>query len=125
MTDFTPAPIVLEWVDRAERVARVLPTLDDLPSLGQFVPGAEVVEALEQGLLPDALDATTLDALVYNEYFDTHYTRPNTAKLIDADANEPPWDRRVPGCVLYAQPGEPGEVSLRVLLRSGAPKFLR
>src|SRR3954471_5805887 len=33
-------------------------SLDDLPSLGQFVPGAEVVEALEQGLLPDALDAT-------------------------------------------------------------------
>lgn len=35
-----------------------LASLDDLPSLGQFVPGAEVVEALEQGLLPDALDAT-------------------------------------------------------------------
>ena len=35
-----------------------LPSVDDLPSLGQFVPGAEVVEALEQGLLPDALDAT-------------------------------------------------------------------
>src|SRR5437016_556495 len=34
-----------------------LASLDDLPSLGQFVPGAEVVEALEQGLLPDALDA--------------------------------------------------------------------
>ena len=34
-----------------------LGSLDDLPSLGQFVPGAEVVEALEQGLLPDALDA--------------------------------------------------------------------
>jgi segregation and condensation protein B len=34
-----------------------LDSLDDLPGLGQFVPGAEVVEALEQGLLPDALDA--------------------------------------------------------------------
>ncbi|HEX2038590.1 MAG TPA: SMC-Scp complex subunit ScpB [Acidimicrobiales bacterium] len=28
-------------------------SLDDLPPLGQFVPGAEVVEALEQGLRPD------------------------------------------------------------------------
>src|SRR5262245_54711292 len=28
--DLNPAPIVVEWVDRAERVARVLPALDDL-----------------------------------------------------------------------------------------------
>ena len=34
-----------------------LDSLDDLPSLGDFVPGAEVVEALEQGLRPDSLDA--------------------------------------------------------------------
>jgi CBS domain-containing protein len=30
IADFTAAPIVIEWVDRAERVARVLPALDDL-----------------------------------------------------------------------------------------------
>ena len=35
-----------------------LDSLDDLPGLGQFVPSAEVVEALEQGLLPDSFDAT-------------------------------------------------------------------
>jgi segregation and condensation protein B len=35
-----------------------LDSLDDLPPLGEFVPGAEVVEALEQGLrLPDEEDA--------------------------------------------------------------------
>jgi segregation and condensation protein B len=34
-----------------------LDSLDDLPSLGDFVPGADVVEALEQGLRPDSLDA--------------------------------------------------------------------
>jgi segregation and condensation protein B len=34
-----------------------LDSLDNLPSLGDFVPGAEVVEALEQGLRPDSLDA--------------------------------------------------------------------
>jgi FtsP/CotA-like multicopper oxidase with cupredoxin domain len=50
--------------------------------------------------------ATTLDALVYHEYFDNHYTHPNTAKLVPADVNEPPWGRRVPGCVLYARTGE-------------------
>ena len=31
-----------------------LNSVEDLPGLGQFVPDAEVVEALEQGLLPDA-----------------------------------------------------------------------
>ncbi|HEV3225757.1 MAG TPA: SMC-Scp complex subunit ScpB [Acidimicrobiales bacterium] len=35
-----------------------LASIDDLPGLGQFVPNADVVEALEQGLLPDSLDAT-------------------------------------------------------------------
>jgi PII-like signaling protein len=30
VADFTSAPILIEWVDRAERVARVLPALDDL-----------------------------------------------------------------------------------------------
>ena len=50
--------------------------------------------------------ATTLDALVYHEYFDSHHTKPNTAKLIEADVNEPAWNRRIPGCVLYARPGE-------------------
>lgn len=50
--------------------------------------------------------ATTLDALVFREYLDNHYTHPNTAKLVSADVNEPSWNRRVPGCVLYARPGE-------------------
>jgi PII-like signaling protein/predicted transcriptional regulator len=30
IADFSPAPIVVEWIDRAERVARVLPALDQL-----------------------------------------------------------------------------------------------
>ncbi|HJT51626.1 MAG TPA: galactose oxidase-like domain-containing protein [Nitrosospira sp.] len=50
--------------------------------------------------------ATTADGLVYREYLDSHYTVPNKAKLIEADVNEPPWDRRIPGCVLYVKPGE-------------------
>jgi plastocyanin len=68
---------------------------------GMFNPGHELgrVQAGE-------IVSTTLDALIYHEYFDTHYTQPNTAKLVSADVNEPAWDRRVPGCVLYAHPGE-------------------
>jgi segregation and condensation protein B len=33
-----------------------LDSLEDLPSIAQFVPGAEVVEALEDGLRPEGLD---------------------------------------------------------------------
>ena len=33
-----------------------LDSLDGLPPLGDFVPGPEVVEALEQGLRADSLD---------------------------------------------------------------------
>jgi segregation and condensation protein B len=39
-----------------------LDSLDDLPALGDFVPGADVVEALEQGLrLPDEAEAVADD----------------------------------------------------------------
>ena len=38
------------------RAARASTPLDDLPPLGEFVPGADVVEALEHGLRADADD---------------------------------------------------------------------
>src|SRR6516162_5152087 len=55
---------------------------------------------------PGEINAAILDALVYREYLDPDYLQPKRTKLIAADANEPPWDRRVPGAVLYAKPGE-------------------
>ena len=47
-----------------------------------------------------------LDAVVYREYLDPAFTIPNTAPIVPADINEPRYDRRVPGAVLYAEPGE-------------------
>src|SRR5262249_39857652 len=47
-----------------------------------------------------------LDAIVYREYLDAGYTVPNTVPLIAADINEPAYDRRIPGSVLYSKPGE-------------------
>jgi plastocyanin len=54
----------------------------------------------------DEILASTLDALVYREYMDPHYTVPNTSKIVPADVNEPAWNRRIPGAVIYARPGE-------------------
>ncbi len=55
---------------------------------------------------PQEIASTAVNALVYREYIDPDYTVPNTAKIVAADVNEPPWDRRVPGAVLWAKPGE-------------------
>ena len=52
-----PGQAVLYGTSRSFLERLGLDSLDDLPGLGQFVPGAEVVEALEQGLLPDSFDA--------------------------------------------------------------------
>src|SRR5262249_3183177 len=57
-------------------------------------------------LSPQEIIEATLEALVYREYLDPHYSVPNTAKIIDSDVNEPPWNRSIPGAVLYASPGE-------------------
>jgi FtsP/CotA-like multicopper oxidase with cupredoxin domain len=66
-----------------------------------FNPGHDL------GRIPPAeISAATVDALIYREYLDPHYTLPNTAKIVPADINEPPWNRRVPGAVLWAKPGE-------------------
>jgi FtsP/CotA-like multicopper oxidase with cupredoxin domain len=55
---------------------------------------------------PQEIAVATVNALVYREYLDPEYTVPNTAKLIPADVNEPPWNRRVPGALIWAHPGE-------------------
>ena len=59
------------------------------------------------GVIPVAeRDARALTAVVYREYRDDQYLIPNTAKIVPADINEPIWDRRVPGTVLWATVGE-------------------
>jgi segregation and condensation protein B len=52
-----PGQAVLYGTTRTFLERLGLDSLDDLPPLAQFVPGAEVVEQLEQGLRPD--DGTT------------------------------------------------------------------
>jgi hypothetical protein len=55
---------------------------------------------------PHEIFSASLNALVYRQYLDPDYTIPNKNKIIEADVNEPPWQRRVPGTVLYTKPGE-------------------
>jgi hypothetical protein len=60
----------------------------------------------EDALVPQAeQERRRLDALVYREYLDAAYTVPKTDPIVASDINEPRWDRRVPGTVIYAHPG--------------------
>jgi hypothetical protein len=47
-----------------------------------------------------------LDCVRNHGHDDAAYTVPKTDPLVPADINEPPWDHRVPGTVLYARPTE-------------------
>ena len=61
----------------------------------------------EDGTIPvDEVNARRLTALIYREYLDSHFLVPKPDKLIAADINEPAYTRRVPGTVIYAQPGD-------------------
>jgi len=53
----------------------------------------------------DEVNARRLTALVYREYLDPGFFVPKPDRLIVADINEPAFDRRVPGTVIYALPG--------------------
>lgn len=52
------------------------------------------------------INARRLTALIYREYLDPDYLIPKPDKLVLADVNEPLYTHRVPGAVIYAQPGE-------------------
>lgn len=61
----------------------------------------------EDGTIPPSeIDRRRLDALVYREYLDANYTALKTDPLIPEDVNEPSAERRIPGTVIYARPGE-------------------
>ncbi len=64
-------------------------------------------EGHENGLIPEAeIQARSLTAVVYREYLDSGYLVPKTNKLILADINEPAYNHRVPGTVIYTRPCE-------------------
>lgn len=62
-------------------------------------------EGHENALIPQSeIDARALNAVVYREYLDSAYLIPKPDKLILADINEPVYNHRVPGTVIYTHP---------------------
>lgn len=71
-------------------------------------------EGHEDGTIPaDEVDARRLTALIYREYLDPGYLVPKADKLVMADVNEPAFNRRVPGTVIYAVPGDRLRIHVR------------
>ncbi|MEP6651005.1 MAG: multicopper oxidase domain-containing protein, partial [Lapillicoccus sp.] len=74
----------------------------------------------EDGRIPPAeTEQRRLDAVVYREYLDPGYTTLNPAKLVAADITEPNVTSRVPGTVIYTEPGE--RLFIHVLNDDDAP----
>jgi len=64
-------------------------------------------EGHENGLIPQSeIDARAVEAVVYREFLDSAYLIPKPDKLILADINEPLYEDRVPGTVIYVRPYE-------------------
>ena len=64
-------------------------------------------EGHENAFIPEAeIQARSLTAVVYREYLDSGYMIPKPDKLILADINEPVFNHRVPGTVIYTRPGQ-------------------
>lgn len=70
----------------------------------------------EDGTIPSGeIDARRLNALVYREYLDPGFLVPKPDKMVLADINEPAFDRRVPGTVIYTRP----DTWLRIVVKNG------
>src|SRR5437868_11529798 len=69
----------------------------------------------EDGTIPPGeVDARRLNALVYREYLDPGFLVPKPDKLVLTDINEPAFDRRVPGAVIYTRP----DTWLRIVVKN-------
>ena len=61
----------------------------------------------QDGKIPTSeRNARALTALVYREYLDPGYILPKIEKLIRNDINEPVYNHRVPGTVIYGRVGD-------------------
>lgn len=108
---------------KIERILGYSPVDPDPDAHGMYRRDCMHNEGHEDGSIPDAeVMQRTFDALVYREYLDAAYTVPRTTKMVPADLTEPSWYRRVPGTVLYLQPGR--RVRIHVLNADKQPHSL-
>jgi FtsP/CotA-like multicopper oxidase with cupredoxin domain len=102
------------WVERhvylkIERIEGYSPVMPQEETVGRVQFGRDCMrnKGHEDGVIPQSeIDARAMDAVVYREYLDSAYLIPKVDKLILADINEPVYEDRVPGTVIYARPNQ-------------------
>lgn len=91
-------------IERIEAYNPVMPQ-EKAVSPAQYGRDCMRNEGHENAFIPQSeIDARALDAVVYREYLDSAYLIPKPDKLILADINEPIFNHRVPGTVIYTRP---------------------
>jgi hypothetical protein len=106
------APKPMAWTERhvflkIERMENYSPVKPLEEEAGQAKYGRDCMRNVghEDGVIPRSeITARSLDAVVYREYLDSAYLLPKPDKLIMADINEPLYENRVPGTVIYTHP---------------------
>jgi plastocyanin len=99
-----PSVDVYLKIERVEGYSPVWPQEKVVPPV-QYGRDCMRNEGHENAFIPQAeIDARALNAVVYREYLDSGYLIPKPDKLILADINEPTYNRRVPGTVIYTRP---------------------
>src|SRR5215213_1266715 len=107
-----PRPQPMVWserhvylkIERMEGYSPVKP-LEEEAAQAEYARDCMRNKGHENGKIPQAeIEARSLDAVVYREYLDSSYLIPKPDKLIAADVNEPLYENRVPGPVIYAHP---------------------
>lgn len=92
---------------KIERIAAYSPAEPNRDAHGMYRRDCFRNSGHEDTVIPDAeVELRRLDALVYREYTDATFTAPVPDKLVEADVLEPPHYTRVPGAVIYTEPGK-------------------
>jgi FtsP/CotA-like multicopper oxidase with cupredoxin domain len=109
---------------KIEEVLDYSPVEPDPHAGGQYRRDCMRNPGHEDATIPlSEVNARRLDALIYREYLDPGYLIPKPDKIVLADINEPVFSHRVPGTVIYAQPGE--RLHIHVLNADSMPHSLQ
>jgi len=105
-----PRPMPIAWsekhvylkIERMEGYSPVKP-LEEEAAQAEYQRDCMRNKGHENGKIPKSeVEARAVDAVIYREYLDSAYIIPKTDRLIAADINEPLYENRVPGTVIYA-----------------------
>ena len=105
-----PRPQPIMWceqhvylkIERMEGYSPVKP-LEEEAAQAEYARDCMRNKGHENGKIPQSeINARAVDAVIYREYLDSGYIIPKTDRLIAADINEPSYENRVPGTVIYA-----------------------